>query len=54
MLLNLKGRGYINISYFVALLPVTLFTLGLVIVMVIFAKGLLEDKKDGRYKNANK
>lgn len=54
MLLILKSKGYIEISFFVATLPVTLFTLGLAIVMVIFAKGIMEEQGNGRNKNASK
>lgn len=54
MLLILKSKGCIEISFFVATLPVTLFTLGLAIVMVIFAKGIMEEQGNGRNKNASK
>lgn len=47
-LLILKQKGCIEISFFLALLPVTLFTLGLAIVMVIFAKGILEERENGK------
>lgn len=48
MLCIMKSYGYINISYFVALLPVSIFTLALGIVMVIFAKAIVEDKSNGK------
>lgn len=48
MLLILKSKRYIEISFFVATLPVTLFTLFLGIVMVMFTKNILEEKKNGR------
>ena len=47
-LLMLKQKGAINISFFVATLPVTLFTLALGIVMVMFALGIMEERKNGK------
>lgn len=47
-LLILKSKGYIDISFFVATLPVTLFTFGLAVVMIIFAKAILEGRENGK------
>lgn len=48
MLCIMKSYGYIDISYFVALLPIIIFTLALGIVIVIFAKAIVEDRGNGK------
>ena len=48
ILLFLKCLGFINVGVFICLLPIILFTLFLGVVMILIAKAIIKEEKEGK------